>query len=89
MFHQHFNTENRPSRYLAVQFGSVRYPIRQVKKESWGGKVDTSVEDGGNQIKYKNQLPWIHKLWLGKMDRNGQGSEMGEIFDEGKIRSGG
>ena len=55
----------------------------------WGGKVDTSVEDGGNQIEYENQLPWIHKLWLGEMDRNGQGSEMGEIFDEGKFRSGG
>lgn len=85
MFHQHFNTGDRPSRYLAVQFGTVRYPIRQVKKDSWGGKVDTSIDDGGNQIEYENQLPWIHKLWLEEMDRNGIASEMGEIFDEGKI----
>jgi len=88
MFHQHFNTGDRPSRYLAVGFGTVRYPIRQVKKDSWGGKVDTSVEDGGNQIEYENQQPWIHKLWLSEMDRNGIASEMGDIFDEDGIRAG-
>ena len=89
MFHQHFNTGDRPSRYLAVQFGTVRYPIRQVKKDSWGGKVDTSVEDGGNQIEYEDQPADNHAIWLEEMDGKGYPSEMGEIFDEEAIRTSG
>ena len=88
MFHQHFNTGDTPSRYLAVQFGTVRYPIRQVKKDTWGGRVDQSVEDGGAQLEYENQSPDIHRMWLEEMDRNGVPSEMGEIFAEAKIRVG-
>jgi hypothetical protein len=88
MFHQHFNTGDTPSRYLAIQFGTVRYPIRQVKKDTWGGRVDKSVEEGGAQLEYENQDPRIHRMWLDEMDRNGVPSEMGDIFDEEKIRAG-
>jgi oxalate decarboxylase/phosphoglucose isomerase-like protein (cupin superfamily) len=88
MFHQHFNTGTTPSRYLALQFGTVRYPMTWAKKDIWSGKVDKSVEDGGAQIEYENQMPQIHKIWLGEMDRKGIPSEMGEIFDEEKSRAG-
>lgn len=88
MFHQHFNTGNTPSRYLALQFGTVRYPMTWAKKDIWSGKVDRSVEEGGAQIEYENQLPHIHKIWLDEMDRKNIPSEMGEIFDEEKTRAG-
>ena len=87
MFHQHFNTGEVPSRYLAVQIGTVRYPLTQAKRDIWAGQVDTSVKDGGAQIEYQDQDPRIHAMWLVEMDRNGIASQMGEIFDEDGIRS--
>ncbi|MEE2956369.1 MAG: hypothetical protein VX780_09585 [Pseudomonadota bacterium] len=88
MFHQHFNTGKSPSRYLALQFGTVRYPMTWAKKDIWSGKVDKSVEEGGAQIEYENQMPNIHKLWLDEIDKKNIKSEMGDIFDENKVRSG-
>ncbi len=88
MFHQHFNTGTTPSRYLAVQFGTVRYPMTWAKKDIWSGKVDKSVEEGGAQIEYENQPSHIHRMWLDEIDRKGIPSEMGEIFDEARIRAG-
>jgi mannose-6-phosphate isomerase-like protein (cupin superfamily) len=89
MFHQHFNTGSTPSRYLAIQFGTVRYPMITAKLDKWTSGNDTSVEDGGNQIEYENQPAQMHKIWLDEIDKNSVGSEMGEIFDEDKIRAGG
>ena len=50
MFHQHFNSSNIPSRYLAVQMGSTRYPLFAVKRQILDQCVDTSIKDGGNQL---------------------------------------
>ena len=54
------------------------------KKEIWEGKVDTSVEEGGNQIEYDNQHPIIHRMFLDELDKRGLKSEMGDLFDEEK-----
>ena len=89
MFHQHFNTGNTPSRYLAVQFGTVRYPMTSAKLDKWTSRNDTSVKEGGNQIEYQDQPARLHKIWLDEIDKNGVESEMGEIFDEEKIRAAG
>jgi oxalate decarboxylase/phosphoglucose isomerase-like protein (cupin superfamily) len=86
MLHQHFNTGNHPSRYLAIQFGSVRYPVLSMKREMWETAVDKSAEEGGAQVEYEHQDPRIHAMWLAEMDRNGVKSEMGDLFDEGAIR---
>ena len=86
MFHQHFNTGSRPSRYLAVQFGSIRYPILGMKREMWDVGVDKSQEEGGAQIEYENQDPRIHPQWLSEIDKNGVKSKMGDIFDEAAMR---
>jgi len=69
MFHQHFNVSPEPSRYLAVQMGSVRYPMTQGKKDIWGpdGMFAKGVEEGGMQIEYEDQDPRIHALWLREM----------------------
>jgi mannose-6-phosphate isomerase-like protein (cupin superfamily) len=83
MFHQHFNTSPRPARYVAVGFGSKRYPIvweRRVGSE--GRRTDVSVKDGGSQIEYQDQDPRIHALWLAELRRTGVASQMGRFFDE-------
>ncbi len=83
MFHQHFNTSPQPARYLAVGFGTKRYPIvleRRVGSE--GRRTDVSVKEGGSQIEYQDQDPRIHALWLQELRKTGVTSQMGKYFDE-------
>jgi cupin superfamily acireductone dioxygenase involved in methionine salvage len=82
IFHQHFNTNPTPARYLAVALGSLRYPFVESKRKLFGGGVDTSVEEGGNQIEYENQDPRIHEIFLKELAKNGVESKMGKIIDE-------
>ena len=63
MFHQHFNTAPDPARYLAVAFGSLRYPFTTDKRHVFLG-MDVSVKDGGCQIEYEHQDPRIHQIYL-------------------------
>ena len=78
MFHQHFNVSSKPSRYLAVQMGSVRYPMTQGKRDIWAptGNFAKPVEEGGMQIEYADQDPRIHKLWLEEMTKAGVDPKM-------------
>jgi len=46
------------------------------------------VNEGGNQIEYEDQPANLHKIWLDEIDGKKVPSEMGEIFDEEKIRAG-
>ena len=85
IFHQHFNTGSDHARYLAIALGSMRYPFVDSKRKLFGGGVDTSVKDGGNQIEYENQDPRIHEIFLNELAKNNVKSNMGDIFDESKI----
>jgi uncharacterized RmlC-like cupin family protein len=73
MFHQHFNISPKPSRYLAVQMGSVRYPMTQGKRDIWApdGDFAKPVSEGGMQIEYADQDLRIHRLWLEEMNKAG------------------
>ena len=73
MFHQHFNISAGAARYLAVQMGSVRYPMMQQKRDVWtpGGMFAKTVDEGGMQIEYDQQDPRIHALWLDEMRKAG------------------
>ncbi len=82
MFHQHFNVASAPSRYLAVQIGSIRYPLLQMKHDIWDKGTDISIKKGGAQIEYEDQDPRIHELWLGEIAKNGVSSRMAEFIDE-------
>jgi hypothetical protein len=82
MFHQHFNVANIPSRYLALQIGSVRHPLMKMKREIWDVGVDRDVKLGGAQIEYPDQDPRIHAMWLEEIAKNGVTSKMGEFIDE-------
>ena len=64
MFHQHFNTCDRPARYLACSLGSRRYPFISLRRKSSEGGGSVSVQQGGRQIEYEDQDPRIHRKWL-------------------------
>jgi hypothetical protein len=82
MFHQHFNTNPTPARYLAIAVGSQRYPFVESKRRLFDFGVDTSVKDGGNQIEYEDQDPRIHEIYLRELKKTGVESRMGQFIDE-------
>lgn len=60
MWHQHFNVSDEPARYIAVAFGSQRYPFLR-------SKVETLRRDyrqpGTFQIEYADEDPEIRRLF--------------------------
>ena len=86
MFHQNFNTCDKPARYLAYLFGTKRYPILEERlANSMTTRTDLSVKKGGRQIEYEDQDPRIHALWLKEMRAAGMESKMGKYIDESKF----
>jgi hypothetical protein len=86
MFHQHFGTSLQPARYLAVGFGSKRYPVVQLRRAGMeNNRSDLSIKKGGRQIEYEDQDPRIHEMWLREIRKTGVVSQMGKYFDEGAI----
>jgi len=80
MFHQHFNTGERPARYLATAFGSLRYPFTESKRRALMGAGDkgdgqgavaVSVKLGGDQIEFEDQSPRIDALYREELERAG------------------
>jgi hypothetical protein len=82
MFHQHFNTNPTPARYLAIAVGSQRYPLVESKRRLFDFAVDTSVKEGGNQIEYEDQDARIHGIYLKELAKTGVASKMGPFIDE-------
>jgi cupin superfamily acireductone dioxygenase involved in methionine salvage len=87
MFHQHFNTNPTPARYLAIAVGSQRYPFVESKRRLFDFGVDTSVKDGGNQIEYEDQDPRIHAIYLKELATTGVQSRMGDFIDEAPYKT--
>jgi mannose-6-phosphate isomerase-like protein (cupin superfamily) len=80
VFHQHFNTGPTPARYLAVQYGSVRYPMIREKIFTLDKGADTSLKDGGGQIEYADQHPTIHATFLEELKKTGVASRMEQFL---------
>ena len=85
MFHQHFNTCDKPARYLACSMGSRRYPFIALRRRSAEGGGATSIQQGGRQVEYEDQDPRIHRKWLEAIAKNVVNSNMGDVFNEEKI----
>lgn len=68
-FHQHFNTGREPGKYLAIRWGSQKYPL--IKAWASSGKVDVSTREGGNQIEYEDEDPYIRQLFEEELAKNG------------------
>ena len=85
MFHMHFNTGDKPARYLACALGSARYPFIALRRRSTEGGGSTSVKQGGRQIEYEDQDPRLHRKFLEELKKTGNKSVMGDLFDEDAI----
>jgi mannose-6-phosphate isomerase-like protein (cupin superfamily) len=64
-FHQHFNTGEAPSRYLALRYNSRKWGLFR----QYG--VDKSVKLGGDQIEYGDQEPWVHETFVAACAEHG------------------
>jgi gentisate 1,2-dioxygenase len=73
--HQHFNTANAPSRYLALDFGGIRYKVTEKKSKNYEG-MDVSMKDGGIQIEYEDEDPRILELFERECAKAGSQSKM-------------
>jgi oxalate decarboxylase/phosphoglucose isomerase-like protein (cupin superfamily) len=72
-FHQHFNTGTKPARYLALRWGSQKFP-RPWRSKGYG--VDKSVKAGGDQIEYHDEDPQIRRMFEQELAKNGAVSRM-------------
>ncbi len=82
MFHQHFNTAPIPSRYLALQMGTVRYPLLRMKEQFWEKATSVNRKLGGAQIEYEDQDQRVHRIWRDEIAKTGVDSRMGPFIDE-------
>ncbi|TAN20297.1 MAG: cupin domain-containing protein [Actinomycetota bacterium] len=69
-FHQHFNTGPTPARYLALRWGSQRFPLLR----SYG--IDRTVKSGGAQIEYEDEDPDIREMYEASLEMNKVQSRM-------------
>ena len=60
MFHQHFNTSTSPGRYVAIGFGSSKYPFTAEKMQAT--QHDYRVKHP-KQIEYEDQDPKIDEMF--------------------------
>jgi gentisate 1,2-dioxygenase len=60
-WHQHFNVADEPARYLAIAFGSMRYPFLNEKRAT----IDRvyAVKNSAVQIEYEDEDPAIRTLF--------------------------
>jgi hypothetical protein len=76
-YHQHFNTANQGSRYLALGFGGVRYPVLDSKRVSYEG-MDKGEEERGHQVEYEKEDPRIRMLYEAELAEEGIESKMAQ-----------
>jgi len=79
--HQHFNTATAPSRYLALDFGGIRYKVTDKKSKNYEG-MDVSMKDGGIQIEYEDEDPRILELFEQECAKAGSQSTMREWISD-------
>ncbi|MBI4444785.1 MAG: cupin domain-containing protein [Acidobacteria bacterium] len=69
-FHQHFNTNNGPSRYLAIGWVGRKWGINGLGTHTHQKPV-TSLDEGGNQINYENEDPVIRTMYEEELKKAG------------------
>jgi hypothetical protein len=76
-FHQHFNTEAKPARHLALRYGSRIHPLgfKIADKRSEDG-VYIDVKKGGTLIEYADEDPYIRKHYEEELKKSGVTCEM-------------
>ena len=80
-YHQHFNTADKPSRYLALYPTGSRYAVLP----SWlkfSDGADVSQKDGGIQVEYEDEDPRILELFEEECRKTGNSSIMRDYLRE-------
>jgi mannose-6-phosphate isomerase-like protein (cupin superfamily) len=77
-FHQHFNTGNKPARYLALKFAGKRYK-QSVGTPGIAEGSSVSIKDGGWQIEYDDEDPGIHQLFEAELAKHGATCHMKKL----------
>ncbi|MBI2756855.1 MAG: ethanolamine ammonia lyase-activating protein [Chloroflexi bacterium] len=75
--HQHFNTGNKPARYLALRMHGKQF----IQPANRGGEeaVFTSGKEGGWQVEYEDEDPSIHTMFEAEMAKHGATCRMGAL----------
>ena len=73
-FHQHFNTGTTPARYLALRWGSKKYPVFKTYQ------IDRPTTQGGDQIEYYDEDPAVRAMFERELAANGAASRMADIY---------
>jgi oxalate decarboxylase/phosphoglucose isomerase-like protein (cupin superfamily) len=73
-FHQHFNAGPTPARYLALRWGSKKFPVFR----DWG--IDKSVKEGGDQIEYEDEDLGVRQTFEAELAANDVRSQMDGVL---------
>ncbi len=76
-WHQHFNTSREPAKYLAIRWGSMKYPL--FKAWVLSGVTAISAKKGGNQIEYEDEAPSIRQLFEEELRKKDRGMKSEKI----------
>jgi mannose-6-phosphate isomerase-like protein (cupin superfamily) len=77
-FHQHFNTGTEPARYLAIRWGSQKFPFM---KES---RIDRSVKLGGDQIEYEDEEQTVRDFFAKDLQLHGAENRMEPVYEKAR-----
>lgn len=78
MFHQHFNTSAVPIRYMATNFGSYRFPFSAATRDMMTHS-NKALGDGGNMIRYEDQDPAVHAMYVADLAKLGLTPDMDDF----------
>ena len=70
-FHQHFNTDKLPARYLALRWGSQKFRMSNTIYNRENNEMDW-----GNQIEYEDEDPKIRSTFERELANEGISSSM-------------
>jgi mannose-6-phosphate isomerase-like protein (cupin superfamily) len=80
-FHQHFNAGGEPARYLALRWGSKKYPVFK------NYRVDRPTTQGGDQLEYEDEAPLVRETFEAELARRGLTSKMQAVYEQSGLRS--
>jgi len=68
-FHQHFNTGTEPAKYLALRWGTQKFPAGKHFSEGEAWWYSTKL--GGNQIEYEDEDPDVREMYEQELAKKG------------------
>ena len=78
-FHQHFNVGKEPARYLALRWGSQKYPAGGAFGMARSTLADVSLKEGGYQLEYEDEDPEVRRLFEQECAKEGTEVKMPPI----------